>query len=157
MSHNQPHNIRRIFAVGQRFFSASSFRYPKGSRKDRRCGFRFRCPFSFTASRFVRVRQLAYGYVATTLSFSRSTAAPDWPTSSWAARAEQVVRRAGCHLLVVRENEREFVRNTKRAIGRYRRPRRRRLRSFRQAKWSFRQVLFKLCNWGARLSSCSTE
>ena len=39
--------------------------------------------------------------------------------------AEQVVRRAGCHVLVVRENEREFVRNTKRAIGRYRRPRRR--------------------------------
>ena len=45
MSHNQPHNIRRIFAVGQRFFSASSFRYPKGSRKDRRCGFRFPLPF----------------------------------------------------------------------------------------------------------------
>jgi len=39
--------------------------------------------------------------------------------------AEQVVRRAGCHVLVVRENEREFVRNTKGAIGRYRRPRRR--------------------------------
>ena len=88
-------------------------------------GFDSRCPFSFTASRFVRVRQLAYGYGATTLSFSRPTAAPDWPTSSWAARAEQVVRRAGCHVLVVRENEREFVRNTKRAIGRYRRPRRR--------------------------------
>ena len=35
--------------------------------------------------------------------------------------AEQAVRRAGCHVLVVRENEREFVRNTKRAIGRYRR------------------------------------
>ena len=67
----------------------------------------------------------AYGYGATTLSFSRPTAAPDWPTSSWAAQAEQVVRRAGCHVLVVRENEREFVRNTKRAIGRYRRPRRR--------------------------------
>ena len=33
---------------------------------------------------------------------------------------EKVVRRAGCHVLVVRENEREFVRN-----GRYRRPRRR--------------------------------
>ena len=88
-------------------------------------GFDSRCPFSFTASRFVRVRQLAYGYGATTLSFSRPTAAPDWPTSSWTARAEQVVRRAGCHVLVVRENEREFVRNTKRAIGRYRRPRRR--------------------------------
>jgi hypothetical protein len=29
--------------------------------------------------------------------------------------------------------------------------------TLRQAKWSFRQVLFKLCNWGARLSSCSTE
>ena len=39
--------------------------------------------------------------------------------------AEQVVRRADCHVLIVRENEREFVRNTKRAIGRYRRPRRR--------------------------------
>ena len=38
---------------------------------------------------------------------------------------EKVVRRAGCHVLVVRENEREFVRNTKRAIGRYRTPRRR--------------------------------
>jgi hypothetical protein len=34
---------------------------------------------------------------------------------------EQVVRRADCHVLIVRENEREFVRNTKRAIGRYRR------------------------------------
>ena len=79
-------------------------------------GFDSRCPFSFTASRFVRVRQLAYGYGATTLSFSRPTAAPDWPTSSWAARAEQVVRRAGCHVLVVRENEREFVRNTKRQL-----------------------------------------
>ena len=39
--------------------------------------------------------------------------------------AEQVVRRADCHVLIVRENEREFVRNTKRAIGRYRRSRRR--------------------------------
>ena len=36
-------------------------------------GFDSRCPFSFTASRFVRVRQLAYGYGATTLSFSRPT------------------------------------------------------------------------------------
>lgn len=39
--------------------------------------------------------------------------------------AEQVVRRADCHVLIVRENEREFVRNTKRTIGRYRRSRRR--------------------------------
>ena len=28
---------------------------------------------------------------------------------------------------------------------------------FKASEWSFRQVLFKLCNWGARLSSCSTE
>jgi len=39
--------------------------------------------------------------------------------------AEQVVRRDDCHVLIVHENEREFVRNMKRAIGRYRRSRRR--------------------------------
>jgi len=39
--------------------------------------------------------------------------------------AEQFVRRADCHVLIVHENEREFVRNMKRAIGRYRRSRRR--------------------------------
>ena len=86
-------------------------------------GFDSRSPFSFTASRFVRVRQLAYGYGATIIlsTHGRTGLAHVFLGST----VEQVVRRAGCHVLVVRENEREFVRNTKRAIGRYRRRRRR--------------------------------
>ena len=120
MSHNQPHNIRRIFAVGQRFFSASSFRYPKSSRKDRRCGFRF--PFAFQlyrvplCSRAGSLRLRSHDFISFS-THGRTGLAHVFMGST----AEQVVRRAGCHVLVVRENEREFVRNTKRAIGRYRR------------------------------------
>ena len=121
MSPNQLHNIRRIFAVGERFFSASSFRYPKGSRKDRRCGFRFPFPFQLyrvplcsRAAACLRLRSHDFIILST---HGRTGLAHVFLGST----AEQVIRRVGCHVLVVRENEREFVRNTKRAIGRYRR------------------------------------
>ena len=119
-------------------------------------GFDFRSPFSFTASRFVRVRQLAYSYGATTLSFSRPTAAPDWAHVFLGSTAEQgpsrrlprahsARKRAGiCPQHEAGDSSLPQVSQTLTA-------------EFKASEWSFRQVLFKLCNWGARLSSCSTE
>jgi universal stress protein family protein len=77
--------------------------------------------FSFTASRFcsreaacLRLRSHDFIILST---HGRTGLAHVFLGST----AEQVVRRTGCHVLIVREKEREFVRNTKRAIGRYRR------------------------------------
>ena len=156
MSHNQPHNIRRIFAVGQRFFSAFSFRYPKGSRKDRRCGFRFSFPFQLYRVPLCSRAAACLRLRATTLSFSRPTAAPDWAHVFLGSTAEQGPSRRLPRAHSARKRAGICPQHE---AGNWSLPQvsQTLTEEFKASEWSFRQVLFKLCNWGARLSSCSTE